>query len=151
MRHWKVYVAFIAATFLIGYTSALISPPGAWYEALEKPWFNPPNVVFPIAWTLLYILIAVAGAKAWIAGLMGLPFLFWVAQMGLNGLWSYIFFGLHSPFWALIELLVLFATIIGFIVTTWRFARPAALLFLPYAGWVAFAGVLNAAIWSLNS
>lgn len=151
MRHWKVYFCFILFTFLIGYSSALLSPPGAWYAGLEKASFNPSNVIFPIAWTLLYILIGLAGAKAWIAGLTGLPFLFWIAQMGLNGLWSYVFFGLHAPGWALIELLVLFATIVGFIVTTWRFARPASLLFLPYAGWVGFAGVLNAAIWSLNS
>ena len=151
MRHGKVYLSFILITFLIGYLSAVVSPPGSWYAALNKPWFNPPDYVFPIVWTILYVMIGIAGAKAWLAGLTGLPFLFWIVQMGLNGLWSYLFFGLQTPGWALVELVVLFAAIIGFILTTRKFARSAALLFLPYASWVAFAGLLNASIWYLNS
>lgn len=151
MRTASVYLVFIGLIFVVGMTSAFLSPPGAWYEGLEKPWFNPPNWLFPIAWTVLYVMIGMAGARVWLAGLMGTPLLFWILQLGLNGLWSYLFFGLQSPVSALVEVVLLLASIIGFIVVTWRDERAASLLFMPYALWVSFAAFLNATIVYLNA
>ncbi|MEP1442060.1 MAG: TspO/MBR family protein [Hyphomicrobiales bacterium] len=151
MRIASTYIAFIALIFFVGMTSAFLSPPGGWYEGLNKPWFNPPNWIFPIAWTALYIMIGMAGARVWLAGLLGAPILFWILQLGLNGLWSYLFFGLHSPIAAFIEILVLLATIIGFILTTRRDEPIASLLFVPYVAWVGFATLLNGAIVYLNN
>ncbi|MBA4783747.1 MAG: tryptophan-rich sensory protein [Rhizobiales bacterium] len=150
MKHWKTYAAFIAITFAVGFLSAAVSAPDAWYEGLKKPWFNPPNWVFPIAWTILYVFIGVAGGRIWVAGLLGLPFLFWLAQMGFNGLWSFLFFNQHAPALALIDAVLMLAAIIGFILTTWRPVPLAARLFLPYAAWVAFATFLNGVIVFLN-
>jgi len=150
MRNISVHLIFIALTFLVGMTSAFLSPPGDWYAGLNKPWFTPADWIFPIAWTLLYIMIGVAGARIWLLGLKGAPLKFWIAQLVLNGLWSYLFFGLNSPLAAFIEILVLLATIIGFIITTRRNEPIAYLLFVPYACWVSFATLLNGAIVYLN-
>lgn len=150
MRKVKVYAIFIALTFAVGWTSAALFPPDEWYRTLNKPPFNPPDWVFPIAWSIIYVMVGLAGGRAWVAGLMGVPLLFWITQLGLNGFWSYLFFGLNSPGAALIEVFFFLATIIGFIWSTWKFERTAALLFLPYLAWVSFATVLNAAIWWLN-
>lgn len=150
MRIVSTYLVFIALIFLVGMTSAILSPPGAWYVGLNKPLFNPPDWIFPIAWTLLYIMIGMAGARIWLVGLMGLPLLFWILQLGLNGLWSYLFFGLQLPLAAFIEVIVLLAAIIGFIIVTQREERIASLLFVPYAAWVGFATLLNGAIVYLN-
>lgn len=150
MRTFFTYLIFVLIIFFVGMTSAFLSPPDSWYEGLNKPWFNPPNWLFPIAWSILYILIGIAGGRVWIAGLMGAPLLLWIAQLGLHGLWSYLFFNLQSPLAALIEVLLLFAAIMGFILTTRRDEPIASLLFVPYAAWVGFAAFLNATIVYLN-
>lgn len=150
MRKIAPYLIFIALTFLIGYGSALLSPPDEWYAALNKPWFNPPNWVFPIAWSLLYVPIGMAGARIWVSGMLGLPLLLWITQLGLNALWSYLFFNLQSPGLALVEVCFLFLAIIGFIRSAWFEERLASYFFIPYAAWVAFAAFLNAAIVTLN-
>ena len=74
----------------------------------------------------------------------------WWVQLGLNFAWSPVFFSAHRIGWALVIVVALFAVILGFMAAAWRRDRVAALLFAPYAAWVAFASVLNAAIWSLN-
>ncbi|MDF2095318.1 tryptophan-rich sensory protein [Fodinicurvata sp. CAU 1616] len=133
-----------------GLIIGLVTAPGAWYAALNKPSFNPPGWVFGPAWTLLYILIAIAGWRLWRQGHRGLPMTLWWAQLALNFLWSPLFFSAHRVDLALVVVLLLLLTIVAFITVTWRQDRPAALLFLPYAAWVAFAMLLNGAIWRLN-
>lgn len=145
---WLIAVSVVA---LIGANS----PPDAWFEALRKPSFNPPGAVFGPVWTLLYLLMAIA---AWLVvkqtsaprqqrrtamGLMGL-------QLFLNALWSPLFFGLHSPGWAFVDICLLWLAIV---VTIKAFAaiRPAAAWMLaPYVLWVSFALVLNGTIWMMN-
>lgn len=126
------------------------NPPGVWYAGLEKPSFNPPAWVFAPVWTALYVAIAVAG---WRIGRLrdtrGAMTAWWL-QLGLNFLWTPVFFGLQAVGWALVVILFLLVAIAGFVVLAWDRDRPAALLFLPYGAWVAFATLLTASIWWLN-
>lgn len=143
------YFIFVAATLVTGIAIGAVSVPGAWYEALEKPVFNPPDWVFAPAWTLLYILIGLAGARVWRYGPQ-LARRFWFAQMAFNFLWSPLFFVAHRPDLSLGVLALMLVAIIGFIVATWRSERVSTLLFMPYAAWVIFAGSLNWALLILN-
>ncbi|MFN3615747.1 MAG: TspO/MBR family protein [Rubrimonas sp.] len=123
-----------------------------WYPALEKPWFTPPNWAFPVAWTLLFGMMALASWMVWraggrrAAGALGL----YAAHLILNALWSVAFFGARSP---LMGLLVIGPLLIA-IVAVMRAFRPhdarAAALLIPYLLWVGFAAALNAAIWWMN-
>lgn len=131
---------------LIGAANA----PGAWYAALDKPPFNPPAWVFAPVWTAIYVMIAIAGWRVWSLPHSGGAMSVWWFQLGLNFLWTPVFFGLRSPELALAVIVALLASIVAFIRLAADRDRPAALLFLPYAAWVAFATLLNAAIVTLN-
>ncbi len=124
--------------------------PGDWYAALNKPAWTPPGRVFGPVWGTLYLMIAAAGWLAWRArpALAAPATLAWGAQLLLNAAWSWLFFGLQQPLWALVDLLLMLVTLLVFIATT--ASRGARWLFLPYVLWVAFAGVLNLAIVVLN-
>ncbi len=125
-----------------------------WYAGLVKPSFNPPNWLFAPVWTALYILMGIAAFLVWRRGLQTkgvkaalLAFLF---QLVLNVAWSLIFFGWHAPFFAYLEIIVLWLAIVLTIIYFYRISRPAAWLLIPYLLWVSFASVLNFAIWRLN-
>lgn len=133
-----------------GLLIAFFTVPGAWYEALAKPFFNPPNWLFGPVWTVLYVLIAIAGWRIWQRERSGGAIKLWWLQLALNFLWSPVFFGLERIGPALVVILALLATILAFIAAVWKLDRPSAWLFVPYAAWVAFASLLNAAIWRLN-
>jgi tryptophan-rich sensory protein len=148
MRRPLIYAAFLIAVLGIGLLIGTVTRPDGWYAALAKPAFNPPNRVFGPVWTLLYVMIAVAGARTFERGAEGFPL--WLGQMALNFAWSPVFFGLHRPGLALAIIVALLIAILAFIATRWRADRVSALLFMPYAAWVAFASVLNAAIVALN-
>lgn len=124
--------------------------PGEWYQALAKPPFNPPNWIFGPVWTILYVLIAVAGWRVWNAERTGGAMSVWWLQLGLNFLWSPVFFTLNQIGLALLIIVVLLAAILAFIRINWHRDRTSAVLFLPYAAWVAFATLLNGSIWLLN-
>jgi tryptophan-rich sensory protein len=139
-------VLVLGGGFLLGFLIA----PGEWYAGLTKPSFNPPAWLFGPVWTVLYILIAVAGWCVWRRDRTDWPMKLWWAQLALNFLWTPVFFGAHQIGLALVVILLLLAAILGFIATAWRQDRVAAWLFVPYALWVAFASALNGSIWMLN-
>jgi tryptophan-rich sensory protein len=143
-------VLFLALVLSGGLIIGFATAPGAWYATLSKPPFNPPNWIFAPVWTALYIMIAIAGWRVWGEGRSIAPMKLWWAQLTLNFVWSPIFFSGHRIAIALGIIILLLITIIGFIMTTWRQDKMASLLFAPYAAWVAFASVLNGAIWLLN-
>lgn len=123
--------------------------PGAWYDALDKPPFNPPNWIFGPVWTVLYVMIAVAGWRSWERS--GTQTRLWWLQLALNFAWTPTFFGAQMPGVALVVIAVLLATIVAFIAAARRAGDGvSAFLFLPYAAWVAFATLLNASIWWSN-
>jgi tryptophan-rich sensory protein len=124
--------------------------PGEWYQALAKPPFNPPNWIFGPVWTILYVLIAVAGWRIWTSRRTGGAMTAWWLQLGLNFLWSPVFFTLNRIGLAFLVIVVLLVAILAFIRINWHRDRTAAVLFLPYAVWVAFATLLNGSIWLLN-
>jgi len=146
---------FALASFLLlvvvgGLAIGYLTAPGAWYAGLVKPTFNPPNWVFGPTWTVLYVLIAVAGWRVWLKESRGWPMRLWWAQLVLNFLWTPVFFGAQRIDLALGVVLALLVTVLAFIVASWRRDRTSAWLFAPYAAWVAFASVLNDAILVLN-
>ena len=124
-----------------------------WYAQLQKPVFDPPNWLFAPVWTLLYILMGVSyfmiyelkpddtRAKALLA--------FYV-QLGLNFFWSIIFFNMHRPAAALLEIALLWVSILLMIFLFRKLNPLAAYLQIPYLLWVSFATLLNAAIWTMN-
>ena len=130
-----------------GFLTGFATRPGAWYEALAKPAFTPPGWAFPLAWSILYVLIAVAGYRA-ILHETRRTIQVWCLQLALNFLWPIVFFGAQQIAIAFIVIMLLMAAILTFI----GMARDgwARLLFVPYAAWVAFAAVLNGSILAAN-
>ncbi len=135
--------------------STLTTPNLGWYAGLAKPDFNPPNWVFPVAWTTLFCLMAVSlwlvvrASGGWIASNRALlPF---GVQLVLNVAWSYAFFAHQNPFAGVCVIIALIAAIIWTIVAFARRDRLAAWLLVPYLGWVMFATALNVTIWRLNA
>jgi tryptophan-rich sensory protein len=147
MRRALIHLIFLAVVIGGGLAIGAVTRPDGWYAALAKPSFNPPNWVFAPVWTLLYVMIAVAGARTYERAS---GFALWVAQLALNFAWTPAFFLLHRPVLALVIIAALLAVILTFIKKRWTADRVSALLFVPYAAWVAFAMLLNASIVVLN-
>jgi benzodiazapine receptor len=124
--------------------------PGPWYAALSKPTWTPPDWLFPVAWIVLYAIIAIAGWLAWRAGGWTTAVLIWGAGLILNALWSYFMFGRHDIFLALVDVTALWLASAAFIWAAWPLDARAAYLFMPYLVWVTFAAALNFAVWRMN-
>lgn len=146
---WIVYLGFVAFVVAVGGLIGTQAQPGSWYESLNKPPFNPPNWVFGPVWTVLYVMIGLAGARAFLARRTALLTV-WTVQMALNFIWSPVWFGLQLIWPAFVIIVGMWLAILTFIVLAWRADRPAALLFVPYFAWVSFAAVLNLSIGLLN-
>ena len=151
MTNRSSLIPFLALVIGGGLAIGYLTVPGEWYVMLAKPSFNPPGWVFGPVWTVLYVLIAVAGWRTWRQGpRTGRPMTLWWMQLGLNFLWSPVFFTAQQIGLALIVILFLLASILVFIVEAWQRDPVSAWLFMPYAAWVAFASLLNASILLLN-
>ena len=139
---------------LAGLIGAFFTTPNidSWYAGLIRPSFAPPNWVFAPVWTALFILMAIALFIAWENKFKKakLGLLFFVIQLILNIFWSFLFFGLHNPWFALIEIIVLLIVIILTTIQFWKTNMWAGILMLPYIAWVGFATVLNFGYWWLN-
>lgn len=124
-----------------------------WYPTLVKPVWNPPNWVFGPVWTMLFAFMGIAAYLVWrkrtASGAVSALISYGV-QLGLNLLWSVLFFGLRAPGYAAGEILVLLVSIVVTMVLFLRTDRRAGMLFLPYVAWVSFAAVLNWQVWLLN-
>jgi len=132
---------------------ATASSVGTWYAALVKPAFNPPNWVFAPVWTVLYLMIAAAGWRVWRRrGFSGAPGALGVygLQLALNLAWSFVFFGAQAIGAGLVVIALLLAAVLANARLFFAIERPAGWLLVPYAAWVTFAIVLNAALWRLN-
>lgn len=148
-----VALAIPQAAGLIGalFTTAAIS---GWYATLIKPELAPPNWIFGPVWTTLFLLMGIATFLVWKRGFARADvrvalIVFW-AHLVLNTLWSIIFFGLQNPGAALIEIVVLWFSIVGAMILFARVSPAAAWLLAPYLAWVSFASYLNYMIWTLN-
>ena len=149
-------VVWIGICYLVAWTGALVSPgiaPSDWYDALNKPVWNPPGWVFGPVWTAIYTMMGVAAWIVWdrfklMAAKDALAA--FLVQLVLNGLWSRIFFGMQEPGWAFFEILLLLAAIVVTTVLFFRKNTTAGWLMVPYMLWVGYASTLNGAIWIMN-
>ena len=155
-RDLAVLAGLLAACLGIGALGSAVTLPAipTWYAGLAKPAFTPPDGVFGPVWTILYVMIAVAVwrvARAPAAASARRAALIWnAAQLVANCAWSFAFFGARNPPLGLLVIVVLLVAIGVAVVRTATVDRPAAMLLLPYLGWVAFAAVLNGAIVAMN-
>ncbi|WP_319486987.1 TspO/MBR family protein [uncultured Cohaesibacter sp.] len=147
---WITYPAFIALSMGVGLLIGVITIPGPWYQALAKPPFTPPNWLFAPAWTILYALIGIVGARVFGAKDSRGLFRIWLIQMLLNFAWSPVFFGWQLAGAALVVIILLLITIAAFMVRARRRDPVSVALFAPYFIWVAYASYLNAGIYLLN-
>lgn len=149
-------IGSLAITLGAGALGAMVTSPAisGWYRQLEKPAFSPPNWIFGPAWTFLYILMGIALFLV----LRQIPqttavnnaLILFAVQLTLNIGWSFIFFGLKSPLWAFIEILILWFAILATVIYFFRVSYAAGVLMIPYLVWVTFAAFLNGSVWVLN-
>ncbi len=154
-REWLGLVIFIALCLSVSALGGAVTAAnvGTWYQSLDKPWFTPPNWLFAPVWTLLYFAIAVAGWRVWRAcgfASARAAMAAYAIQLTLNCAWSFIFFGGHMIGLALADIVLLLTATCVNTALFWRIDRAAGWLLTPYAAWVAFATILNFALWSLN-
>jgi benzodiazapine receptor len=147
----------VVTCLVVGYFSGMVTRSAiiTWYPTLVKPSFNPPNWIFAPVWSTLYIMIGIAAGLVWDriesnTTLVKKALVVFAIQLALNALWSYLFFGLHNPMLAGIEIVLLWLMILETYTQFSKINKIAGYLFLPYLAWVSFAMVLNASIWWLN-
>jgi len=152
----KIAIALIVC-LVVGYSASIVTRPSveSWYPTLTKPIFNPPNWIFMPMWTFLYIIMAVAAGLVWDKikeqnEEVKKALAFFLIQLTLNAIWSYLFFGLKNPMLALIEIALLWLMIYETYLKFIKINKTAGYLLIPYLAWVAFAAILNASIWWLN-
>ena len=152
---WLPVLGAAAAAILIASLGATMTDLGPWYQALKKPSWQPPGWLFGPAWTLIFALAAASGVTAWrnaptenqrewVIGLFAI-------NGTLNVLWSMLFFRLQRPDWALIEVVLLWLSVLVPIIVFARYAKMASALLVPYLAWVTFAALLNWEIVRLNA
>ncbi len=152
MTNLDAFFAFLGLCAFAALSGALFRA-GAWYDALRKPSWQPPKWLFAPAWSILYLTIAFSGWLVWRkAGLSAarFPLAAWGFSLGINALWSPLFFGLRNPLLGMIDITALWLSIVAVIVLFHPVSPAASLLLLPYLFWVTFAGMLNLAILRLN-
>lgn len=149
-------VLSLAGWLAVVYAAAAVGSfflPGAWYAGLKKPAFNPPNWIFGPVWSVLYTIMGIAAWLVWRRGgfaQQGWALALFLAQLFFNALWSPLFFGLKNPALGLLDIALLWLTVLGTVVAFWKARRGAGILLVPYLAWVTFASVLNFALWRLN-
>jgi translocator protein len=154
-NRWIALSLFLLAAFVVAAIGGLATASSVrtWYPLLNKPSWTPPSWLFGPAWTTLYVLMSVAAWRIW-----SLPaqtsrttvLRLHALQLGLNALWSVLFFGLQRPDLALVEVGTLWLVLAYLQRRLWPLDRLAAALWLPYLAWVSFASALNASVWWLN-
>lgn len=147
-------VAWILLLVALGAGVGILFGADEWYDALLKPTFNPPAAVFGPVWTALYAVMAAALWLVWrsrddVAMRRTALRLFWV-QFALNLLWSPLFFGLHSPGMAFVDICLLWTAVLATALAFGKVRPLAGYLMVPYVLWVSFALVLNGTIWLMN-
>lgn len=142
---WKVFIACLAIVFVVAYIGSAFTDIGDWYNSV-KPAITPPNYFFPIVWTILFYFITLSlyytitsskgKYEVQIGLLFGINFL-------LNIFWTFFYFTMHNPFYALIDIILLIISIISLIIFCWKIDKRASVILIPYLLWVCFASILN--------
>ncbi len=143
------FIVFLVIVFMAAASGAVFSP-GAWYRSLDRPSWTPPDWVFPVVWSILYFMIAIAGWLVWRAEGIGLALSVWSANLVVNAAWSWIMFGLRQIGLALADVALLWLLTVAFIFVAAPVDVRAAWLFVPYLVWVTIASALNFEVWRRN-
>ena len=150
----KTYAVSLAIALITGGVSALLTNMGMEnYRMAEKPALTPPDIVFPIVWTVLFILMGISAARVWLTPdsrekAQGLRL--YLLQLAANFIWSILFFNLQAYGFAFVWLIFLWLLILLMIISFSKSDKLAAYLQIPYLLWVTFAGYLNFMVWMLN-
>lgn len=146
---WFVFAICLTSCTAAGSMGAAF-PPGPWYLALNHPWWTPPNWVFPLTWTTLYIVMSVAAARVAPLEGSGTAIALWGLQIALNAIWSPVFFGLRRFGTAIIVVVALWLAVAATMVALWQLDPVAGWMFVPYLIWCTIASALNVAMWRRN-
>ncbi|MDO3386780.1 TspO/MBR family protein [Gilvimarinus sp. SDUM040013] len=152
-NYWVGLPVWLAVCFSMAFLGALGSVDAArLYSQLQQPYWAPPAFVFGPVWSVLYALMAIAIWRVWsrLARTRHPTIGLFVVHLGVNALWSWLFFAWELGFVALLNIVVLWLIIVAMLLQFWRYDKPAAWMLVPYLGWVSFAGVLNYTLWQLN-
>lgn len=155
-KQWKVFAFWIGLSLGVGMLSGLVSRPGmeGFRETVTQPPLSPPAVVFPIVWTLLYLLMGIGAAQIWVlkpSELRSRGINLFISQLIVNFFWSLIFFDTRCFSLAFLWVLLLLGLVFWMIITWWKLETKAAKLQLPYMIWLLFATYLSGGIWLLNA
>ncbi len=158
MKKFGSLLGFIALAQVIGGASGFVTTKSikdGWYDRLDKPKWTPPNKIFGSVWTVLFVLMGIAAWRVWCKREENqeetkTALTWWGVQLGLNAIWSLLFFGLRKPKWACLELCALLGSIVCTMRSLWKRDTAAGALFLPYLTWTSFALVVSAFIAKRN-
>jgi tryptophan-rich sensory protein len=154
MFDFKLFAKTILVPVLVGAIVGILISGSIDYDSLEKPFLAPPSSAFPIVWTILYILMGISAYKILKKGsdlskVKDAMFYYWL-QLGLNFVWSILFFGLGLRFTALVDLILLVIVVTIMIYKFYKLDKKAAYLNIPYIIWLLYAAVLNYFVWMIN-
>ena len=149
MKKYKPYIIEILIALAVGGLSAFFTKDAMEnFESLVKPPLSPPSYLFPVVWTILFVLMGISAGMVYKKS-GSVPFVYRLSLI-VNFLWSIIFFNMEAYLFAFIWLLLLLVLIILTIIDYSKVDKTAAYLQIPYLVWVCFAGYLNFFIWLLN-
>jgi translocator protein len=146
---WTLFFTFLAACGAAAATGAMFQP-GDWYDALKKPSWTPPDWVFPVTWTVLYVLMAWSAARVAVLPDSGQAMAYWALQIAFNTLWTPVFFGLNRLGAGMVIILGLWTSVALTTLAFFGLDVWAGLMFLPYLVWVSIASALNWSVWRMN-
>lgn len=151
MKRFSRYLLPTLLCFVVGWIASIFQSDALveWYPYLVKPSATPHNSLFPIVWSLLYICAGLSYGRLWEVGearFVGL----WFLILGLNFLWSPMFFYMQSPISGLAVILLLDIALLSYIILTYRSSRFASIVMIPYFVWVCFATYINFYVWLFN-
>jgi tryptophan-rich sensory protein len=152
---WRPLLVALAVAAAASIGGSTLTPLGPWYDALLKPTWQPPGWLFGPVWTTIYACVVAAAVIAWRRTRDRRDRVRLLAAFAVNFVfnlgWSLAFFTLQRPDWALVDVVLLWASIATLVALTWPYARAASLLLVPYLAWVSFAAFLNLTIVRLNA
>jgi len=153
-KYFKLIISLTAVYTTAFFGSYFTLPSiGSWYLNLNKPLFNPPNWIFGPVWSILYLMIAISFYLVWKKKTLSRirkSFQLFLLQLVLNFMWSLLFFGLHQPLLAFVDIILLWIFILLMIMEFKNESKLASYLLIPYLFWVTFASILNLSIVLLN-
>lgn len=150
------YIFLPVVVFLTAWAGSALTTASLqdWYLQINKPVWTPPGLYIGLVWTVLFVLLAIAGILVWKKMSRGRGFTIFAVtffvNLGLNALWSYLFFGAHMLPAAFFEALLLGVSVLVMIILSWKTVRAAAWMLVPYCAWVFFASYLTYTVWMMN-